>query len=390
MGRNRKKRLCIYVIYDSENIIDDYIGYMLQEIRNVGTFVVVVCNFTYILKGMPNLEKYADRIIFRENIGYDAGAYKDTICQYLGWDQLYEYDELVLINDSFYGPFCPMGQIFEKMEQTRADYWGLTRSPAGVFEDGKRFPSHIQSYFLCVGRGVLHNAEFQRFWEELLYPQTLSCAIACFELGLNRLLDLLGFRGAAWMDFAPLSDLRENENPYLIYPLELICNSHVPVLKRKSLELGNQGFSKALKALEYIDKETVYDIALIRNHLLRISQSIANQGMISFPDLEAFYKTHAKIYFYGAGVYGRNLAILFAYLGWSFAGFLVSDADRREKECFLFDETVIEPEDGIILTVGKKEVFWEMIKKIGNRCEKGQLLFPNYILEKNDKDVEHI
>ena len=27
------KRLGIYVIYDCENIVDDYIGYMLQELR---------------------------------------------------------------------------------------------------------------------------------------------------------------------------------------------------------------------------------------------------------------------------------------------------------------------------------------------------------------------
>ena len=39
------KRLCIYVTYDAENIIDDYIGYMMRELRKVVECLVVVCNY---------------------------------------------------------------------------------------------------------------------------------------------------------------------------------------------------------------------------------------------------------------------------------------------------------------------------------------------------------
>lgn len=381
MDIKMKKRLCIYVTYDSENVIDDFIGYMLQEIKKVCVSLVVVCNSECILQGMSNLQKYADKIFFRKNIGYDAGAYKDALCQYLGWDEVNRYDELILANDSFYGPFFSLENVFWKMEQESADYWGMTRSQAGIYEGGGvSFPSHIQSYFLCFGEAVLHCAEFWEFWEKFLYPQSLSNAVFSYEVGLNQYLSRLGFRGAALTDFAELPDIKENENPYLLYPIELISFSHVPILKRKSLDLGNPGFGKALEAYEYIKKETVYDAILIQKHLLRISQSVANQGMISFPDLEKFYNSHSKIFIYGSGIYGKNLALLFKYLGWTFDGFLVTDSRRQASKCFIFDEVVIEPEDGIILAVGKKELFIEILENIGTRCRREQLLFPNYII----------
>lgn len=135
MEAKKKKRLCIYVVYDGENVIDDYIGYMLNEIQKICVSLVVVCNSECIWKGMSNLQKYTDKIFFRKNSGFDAGAYKDALCQYLGWDEVGQYDELLLVNDSFYGPFFPIENMFCKMEQDGADYWGMTRSPAGIYED---------------------------------------------------------------------------------------------------------------------------------------------------------------------------------------------------------------------------------------------------------------
>ena len=98
------KTLCIYVIYDSENIIDSYIGFFLSCLKSVMTHIVVVCNMDQIDKGEQNVTEYADEIFFRDNKGFDAGAIKDTLCEYIGWDKVNEYDELYLINDSFFGP----------------------------------------------------------------------------------------------------------------------------------------------------------------------------------------------------------------------------------------------------------------------------------------------
>ena len=92
------KRLCIFLTYDKDKIIDRYVGYMLKELKSCVQYLVVVCNMTEIVRGAEILEKYADKILYRENIGFDAGGFKEALCDYIGWDTVLKYDELILAN----------------------------------------------------------------------------------------------------------------------------------------------------------------------------------------------------------------------------------------------------------------------------------------------------
>ena len=79
------KRLCIYVTYNKENQIKEYMGYMLKGLRDNVTTLYVVCNYAEILEGMEYIAPYVDNIFYRENKGLDAGAYKDMLCTFIGW-----------------------------------------------------------------------------------------------------------------------------------------------------------------------------------------------------------------------------------------------------------------------------------------------------------------
>lgn len=111
------KRICIYVTYDPDNIADSYIGCLLSELRKSVDYLIVVCNYEYILSGVENIQPYADKIYYRSNMGFDAGAYKGALCSYIGWDEIGSYDELLMINDSFYGPLYPFESVFYAMEK---------------------------------------------------------------------------------------------------------------------------------------------------------------------------------------------------------------------------------------------------------------------------------
>ena len=63
------KRLGIYVIYDAEGTVDPYIERVLKEIKSYLAHLIVVCNFPKIKKGTGYLEKYADKIVCRDNRG---------------------------------------------------------------------------------------------------------------------------------------------------------------------------------------------------------------------------------------------------------------------------------------------------------------------------------
>ena len=370
------KRLGIYVIYDCENIVDDYIGYMLQELRKVVDCLVVVCNFKEIRKGIQNINVYADRVYYRDNTGFDAGAYKDALNCCIGWSEVSTYDELVLLNDSFYGPFYPMENLFIKMDKISVDYWGLTKSPAGTWMGKYTYGSHIQSYFLVFRKPILDDRRFRNFWEAMPYPESFSQAVRVFELECSKLLDKCGWKGIALSELGQHKyHIKVNENPYMLYSYELVRYAEIPVLKRKSLDLRFSGFGNALKAFQYIEDQHIYNVQLIKEHMLRIGQTLHEKAKLDFFRLDEFYNSHARVYLYGAGTLGKNLAEYFNYKGWSFECFLVTDSHNLKDRCIVFDEAEIAEDDGIIIAVGTKEAYVAILDIVKKRCVENQI-FP--------------
>lgn len=368
------KRLGVYVMYDFENVADDYIGYMLQELRKVVDYLVVVCNCRLLKRGIGNIKPYADKIYYRDNRGFDVGAYQYALCYCLGWDAVSAYEELILLNDSFYGPLYPIEDLFCKMEKIDVDYWGLTRSPEGTLEGGYAYDTHIQSYFLAFRKSILSDKKFREFWERIPYPESFLQAVRLFELECNRLLKEWGWKGMAVSDLCEHKiPLKSNDNPYMVCPYELIRDAKIPILKRKSLDLRFQGFHNAFNAFKYIEDQGIYDVSLIRKHLMRIGQPLHGKAKLDFFKLDEFYHAHAKIYLYGAGMCGKNLAEYFDYKGWSFKGFLVTTLIRQAEKCIPFDEADITDEDGIIIAVGTEEAYTVIMDTIKKRCNRDQI-----------------
>ena len=88
------KRLCIYMTYSKENKLYEYIGRVLKSLKACCSKVYLVCNYKGMESGLEHVSSYIDGIFFRENKGYDSGAYKDALCEFLGWDEVYQFDEL--------------------------------------------------------------------------------------------------------------------------------------------------------------------------------------------------------------------------------------------------------------------------------------------------------
>lgn len=364
-------RLCIYMTYNKESKIEEYIGYMLKALRGYTTALYVVCNYPEILDGLEYIETYADKIFYRENRGLDAGAYKDMLCTFVGWDAVYQYDELILMNDSFLGPFYDFGRYFDMMKEITCDFWGMTRHFSGKNESIGKYSSHIQSYFLTFHSCVLKSSRFRRFWEELAYPKTYSEAILNYELKINEFLELGGYVPMTLTDVWGMV-FKGSENPYLDYSLELIRDKKFPILKKKSLLITNRGFSNALKAVGFLEDNRLYPIDWIWN---LIDSQFYMEGCSSntVNCLECFVKRYHRVYIYGAGLCGKNLLLYFERKGWESEGFLVSNQIGQDMKCILFDDACIDSETGIIISVMHSEVSRKIVEYIGNRCKKEQL-----------------
>ena len=268
------KRLGIYLVYDKQNIIDRYIGYFLKELKSCVSKLIVVCNMEQITQGEEILREYADKIFFRENVGFDAGGFKDALCNLIGWETVFSYDELVLINDSMFGPFCPMREIFQGMSRRDVDFWGLTKHAERNRPNENRVQEHIQSFFLVVRSLMLHSECFKVYWESMPYYTSFEEVVRGYEADFTSHFSLAGYTYDAWADTS-VNDSVNLENNYCQFssiPHELIQKRNFPFLKRKPLGVflpEEQSQESFYQALNYIERETNYPINLIWDNLIR-------------------------------------------------------------------------------------------------------------------------
>ena len=169
----RPKRIAIYVIYDKDGILDSFRKYYLTELNRVVDYVLAMVCGTLTPESRDELEKIVDEICVRENKGLLAGAWVDGIA-HIGWDTLDTYDELFMLNDSFFGPFYPLEDMMDAMEKSDADFYGAMRN----FEDknitdlwGHR-PRHGYvrgsiCYFYIIRPRLLHSSEFKSYWSKM-------------------------------------------------------------------------------------------------------------------------------------------------------------------------------------------------------------------------------
>ena len=172
------KRLLIYFFYDREGKVDRYVDKMLEGICGHMDTCLVVCNGLLSPEGRKIFQKYTSQIIVRENKGFDVWAYK-TALEYVGWEQLEVYDEIIMMNFTIMGPIYPFQEMFDTMDKKNVDFWGLTlfhesdNDPFGKIKYDF-LPLHIQSHFIAVRKNMIKSREFKEYWKSM--PM-----ITCYE-----------------------------------------------------------------------------------------------------------------------------------------------------------------------------------------------------------------
>ena len=273
-------RLGIFCTYDSEGIIDDYIIYLLNDMKKILNHLTIICNGNLSEIGKKKLEKFTDDIVVRKNTGFDMEAWRQGILR--NEKNFADYDELVLFNDSFYGPFQTFEKIFAEMNEKKsdADFWGITIH--GKMPDETEIcpygyiPEHLQSYFLVFRSKIFHSKEFISYWKEASEAENFTKAILEHEVCLTKKFFDKGFTYAAYCDTRELEkDYDSKIDHSLILPEKLLKNYNCPVLKKKVFLLPREHFlhenyaDEPRRSFEFIKNNTNYDVNLIWQNLLR-------------------------------------------------------------------------------------------------------------------------
>lgn len=275
-----KKRLTIFFFYDGQGIVDRYVKYYLESLRSVSEHIVVVCNGKINSEGRAYFEEYADEFFCRKNVGLDTTAMKDAL-EFVGWDRLYEYDELIMANFTLFGPFYPLTEMFDTMDQREVDYWGVFKA----FEDPSRttlfgrdvLPYHhildfTSSNFRVIRSSMLHSFEFRNFWVNLPEIIDYRDSVLYGEIYFNKVFMDAGFVFETYMS----DDTRGVcASPNVNEPIRLVFEERMPFIRRKVwIEpyewLLNFGYGEEpYQLVERLGKETDYDVSMIYENLIR-------------------------------------------------------------------------------------------------------------------------
>ena len=175
------RRACIIAHYDRDNVVDEYVYYYLSHISNVAEKIVFVTVSQLGESDLKRMTSMGVSVICRNNIGYDFFSYK------LGLESINveDYDEIIVCNDSVYGPFFDLNTTFSKMEKRGCDFWGAT--------DSNEINYHLQSYFLVFKSQVIKSLVFKEFWSSIAVLADKNEIIATYEVGLSQALLSKGY-----------------------------------------------------------------------------------------------------------------------------------------------------------------------------------------------------
>ncbi|MDE2302079.1 MAG: hypothetical protein KGK11_05920 [Sphingomonadales bacterium] len=225
-------RCAISFFYDPQGILDDYMVYLLEGLRAHCTRIVFVVNGRLDEASRAKVAPLVDHLVLRENAGFDVWAYKAGLAL-IAETYPEGFDEVVMLNHTFYGPIFPFAEMFDAMARRECDFWGMTahRQSADVTPDGPRdIPYHLNSHWIAVRRSLAESDEFKAYWREMRPIVSYEDSINHHEIQFTRHFTELGFTSAVYVDPASFG----TDYPAFLELDECLRTARMPILKRRA------------------------------------------------------------------------------------------------------------------------------------------------------------
>ncbi len=291
------RRAIVLAHHDPEGIVDPHVVHALRAYRPLATRIVLVSNSARVLP--DTLADVVDTFLPRENVGYDFGAWQAGL-RCLSADGGFDapqFDEVVCVNDSVYGPIGDPVGLFADRRTADADLWGMVLSQQPPQGGGRSARPHLQSWFFAARRPLLSAPVWSDFWAGIAPQQSKNDVISRYEVGLSERVMTAGHRIAAlheartaaaigWEEIRPHLSLsapwrswrllRKSRRP-LHNPAELtwwrLLESGVPFVKISLLRVNHYGLDPArIRAgIMAAAAGSGFDAGLVTRHLARVS-----------------------------------------------------------------------------------------------------------------------
>ncbi len=232
--------MAFFVHFDKDCVASDSDVAYVRELSKYTQEVLFITNSALSDEELNKVRFGNVRILLRENIGFDFGAWKDAVAA-CGLDRLCEFDQLIFANNSCFAPLWSLSKVLNEMDGRKAvDFWGITEYPRGYAAasmDKLMIDTHIQSYFFVMEKTLVASPAFEEFWNRVAYHEKLIDVIEYEETEMTKFFTDRGFYYDVYISESTLLTGRmQNADPYIHPKCLLLLGS--PLVKKKTSQFA--------------------------------------------------------------------------------------------------------------------------------------------------------
>ena len=273
------KRIAVYSFSDPDGIADDYVLYQLQELRKHAETILFVADGGIADQSKEIVTKAADQILVINKTDAALESYQKGIA-FLGYDTIRQYDELILMNDSMYGPVYPLREAFAWAETSGADFWGMVRHyyyGKEIFfavTQYRNIPEHLSHSFFVIRKRLLHAQDHTMFWNTLCSQKDSSFPLS--YPNPTKFFEEKGYVGLAYIDTKHLENIYAeplryaaamliDKNRYPFFDRQLFLSDEVSDFT--SHTFGEQ----TAEVIRIVENQTDYKMEWVWQNALRLT-----------------------------------------------------------------------------------------------------------------------
>lgn len=203
------KRVCLFAGYNYKNKISNYVIDYLKELKNYCDDIYYLADGTLDIKELDKISNIVNKAWVIEHHGYDFYSWHLLVTEFIGWNKLYDYDEVLFVNDS---NFCinSFSTVFDKMDKMEdLDVWGLSALDYDNITEFSTYEKYkacftrtfcIVSYFLAFRKKFVKSKHFYDFISNIKILNGRDDVYLEYEVGLSRLINENQLISAVWDD----------------------------------------------------------------------------------------------------------------------------------------------------------------------------------------------
>lgn len=268
-------KMAIVSCFTNNKSLYRYQMYLLKEIRTVAGHVLMVCN--------SDIDQETKKWCCQHDIKYlisekknDVAMWKEIVLSKQFQEIKKNISELILMNDSFFGPVYSWNVVFDEMGKRTVDFWGISVHQAMKLY-GAMWPRFLQRYFMVFRSKIIQEESWDRFWKTLPEFNDFTETEKRFEFVLTRFFENAGYKWASFCETGEWeTEDTERAMSFLIFrAFEMLEKKKLPIVSKqiflnsKEINLCYNYGNESTKILDFLQKKTKYDVSMIFEFLIK-------------------------------------------------------------------------------------------------------------------------